>query len=538
MKTITFYSYKGGVGRSLALVNIATRLSEFGKKVCVLDFDLEAPGLHLKFPVNRHILERNYLGIVDFVYKFANEGLLDDDIKKYSINIKMSDSNFTLIPAGNTNSANYWKKLSAINWHDLIYENPNGLSFFLKIKELIEEQINPDFLLIDSRTGISETSGLSLSVLADEVVILAANNKENLSGVSKIIESLSNVKNTILEDLPKLKFVLSRIPFTDKPSDKTKEYNLINRIKREYLFPYIDEVYVIHSDRELEEFERVKIAYEKDDSSTQISIDYLKLFESLTVNDLSDKEIEKFKNIRKSERFLVLANNAENDIKKLEYINKAIELNISNADLFLYRALLHYNLDDNDAALKDLEIVLNKNKMNYEAIVFKIDILINQKLFAQANSIINRYLDIFKNDFYLLTKKVAILYFNKKYLEADEIATKMIELNPESSNAYSHRGNIRRVMKKFSDALNDVFKAYELDPNNVQAIATLGEIYAETGRISEFMIQFENAVKMNKNYMQEALRIEEIYREFRYDERFNSILARHGLYIPDNIEYI
>ena len=46
MKTITFYSYKGGVGRTLALANIAKRLSEFGKKVCLIDFDLEAPGLH------------------------------------------------------------------------------------------------------------------------------------------------------------------------------------------------------------------------------------------------------------------------------------------------------------------------------------------------------------------------------------------------------------------------------------------------------------------------------------------------------------
>ncbi|MBK7057003.1 MAG: AAA family ATPase [Leptospiraceae bacterium] len=43
MKTVTFYSYKGGVGRTLALANIAMRLSEFGKKVCILDFDLEAP---------------------------------------------------------------------------------------------------------------------------------------------------------------------------------------------------------------------------------------------------------------------------------------------------------------------------------------------------------------------------------------------------------------------------------------------------------------------------------------------------------------
>lgn len=58
MKTITFYSYKGGVGRSLALVNIATRLAEFGKKVCVLDFDLEAPGLHLKFPDSKNKIKK------------------------------------------------------------------------------------------------------------------------------------------------------------------------------------------------------------------------------------------------------------------------------------------------------------------------------------------------------------------------------------------------------------------------------------------------------------------------------------------------
>ncbi|MBU0764165.1 MAG: AAA family ATPase, partial [Bacteroidetes bacterium] len=38
MKTITFYSYKGGVGRTLALANIAKRLAEFGKKVCLIDF--------------------------------------------------------------------------------------------------------------------------------------------------------------------------------------------------------------------------------------------------------------------------------------------------------------------------------------------------------------------------------------------------------------------------------------------------------------------------------------------------------------------
>ena len=170
MKTITFYSYKGGVGRSLALVNIATRLAEFGKKVCVIDFDLEAPGLHLKFPISKKNLADLDKGIVDYVYEFSNNGILKDTIKDYSIEINISKYGkpLTLIPAGNTNSKEYWKKLSAINWYNLIYENSNGLAFFLNLKETINKTLKPDFLLIDSRTGISEMSGISLSLLADD----------------------------------------------------------------------------------------------------------------------------------------------------------------------------------------------------------------------------------------------------------------------------------------------------------------------------------------------------------------------------------
>jgi Mrp family chromosome partitioning ATPase len=48
MKTIVFHSYKGGVGRSLALSNLAFALSAMGKRVVVMDLDIDAPGLHSK----------------------------------------------------------------------------------------------------------------------------------------------------------------------------------------------------------------------------------------------------------------------------------------------------------------------------------------------------------------------------------------------------------------------------------------------------------------------------------------------------------
>src|SRR5215475_15535291 len=46
---VTFYSYKGGVGRSMALANIAVLLARVGKRVLIVDWDLEAPGLDRYF---------------------------------------------------------------------------------------------------------------------------------------------------------------------------------------------------------------------------------------------------------------------------------------------------------------------------------------------------------------------------------------------------------------------------------------------------------------------------------------------------------
>ena len=50
MYVVTFYSYKGGVGRTMALVNTAVELATNGRKVLIVDFDLEAPGISTYSP--------------------------------------------------------------------------------------------------------------------------------------------------------------------------------------------------------------------------------------------------------------------------------------------------------------------------------------------------------------------------------------------------------------------------------------------------------------------------------------------------------
>ena len=71
-KIISFYSYKGGTGRSMALANMAWILASFGKQVLVVDWDLEAPGLHRYFAP---FLDDKDLtctdGLIDMVSEFA-----------------------------------------------------------------------------------------------------------------------------------------------------------------------------------------------------------------------------------------------------------------------------------------------------------------------------------------------------------------------------------------------------------------------------------------------------------------------------------
>ncbi len=69
---ITYYSFKGGVGRSMALANIAEILYRRGLRVIIIDWDLEAPGVDQYF---RSVAERdleNRGGLIDLLVEYKN----------------------------------------------------------------------------------------------------------------------------------------------------------------------------------------------------------------------------------------------------------------------------------------------------------------------------------------------------------------------------------------------------------------------------------------------------------------------------------
>ena len=295
METITFYSYKGGVGRTLALANIAIYLSRFGQNVCIMDFDLEAPGLHYKFPqlVKTTDIKK---GLVDYIYEFTHNNVIPESLDEFTLELvhpSKSQGGIRLIPAGDVLSADYWRKLAAINWHKLFYEGySEGIPFFLELKERIRKEFDPDFLLIDSRTGVTEMSGLCTSLLSDKVVFLIVNNQENIEGVRQILRSIQAVERLPGQKPIGVTFALTRIPFPEEEKDKVIERQIIGVIQHFLNEPVEDlesqlnvqDICILHSDRKLELSESLRIGEEGVTKETHLLRDYLMLFSKIIPN--------------------------------------------------------------------------------------------------------------------------------------------------------------------------------------------------------------------------------------------------------------
>ena len=219
MKTVTFFSYKGGVGRTLAATNFAVYLAKLGLKVVIMDFDLEAPGVDSKFP--NFELPSGQQGLIDYVLRFQRDGdppgAVETIYCPVAISSSRGDCALGIIPAGDYLATDYPTKLNELDWNVLFSKERDGVAFFQKFLEQIEDELNPDVLVIDSRTGFSEIGGLCTQQLADETVILSSLASESI----KMTRHLARVirESEVARGLRKhveTKVVVSRVP---KPRD-------------------------------------------------------------------------------------------------------------------------------------------------------------------------------------------------------------------------------------------------------------------------------------------------------------------------------
>jgi MinD-like ATPase involved in chromosome partitioning or flagellar assembly len=198
-KIYTFYSYKGGTGRSMAVANFAHWLVRQSPppqgRVLLMDWDLEAPGLHRYFPDTADVAENvERPGIINYFWQIrerlesdpAVSALLagDESGAAFGREFPLDDylvrdiaPGVDLVKAGRLD-ADYARLVSAFDWVKF-YDSHAGV--FPALRRWLASEY--EYCLIDSRTGFNDISGVCTMLLPEKLVTVFTANRQNLSGV-------------------------------------------------------------------------------------------------------------------------------------------------------------------------------------------------------------------------------------------------------------------------------------------------------------------------------------------------------------------
>jgi len=232
-QVITFYSYKGGTGRSMALANVACLLakryvSNEDEKVLMIDWDLEAPGLHRFFEDSlrrSHSAQKldNQPGLIDLFMHIHTALQADEECAETSADrlfdkinleefiISTGISSLDLLKAGRFDEK-YAAKVNAFRWEELHAKVP---WLFRTMAERLTKHYK--YVLIDSRTGMSDISGICTTLMPEKVVVVFTPNRQSLTGVLDLVLQATDYRKKSDDLRPLIVFPLpSRVEVAER----------------------------------------------------------------------------------------------------------------------------------------------------------------------------------------------------------------------------------------------------------------------------------------------------------------------------------
>ena len=259
-KVITFYSYKGGTGRTMALANVAyilaqqqEKLAKNGKdkvkNVLAIDWDLEAPSLHRYFrnlfqnfhnhtrmqfgqAIDPESALNNHPGLIDFfsdlkqkidrednqiseetAFNILNEIELDDFV------IETDIPYLRFLKAGKIDEE-YINRVGYFDWHNFFYK-ADGL-FYAWAEKLADKY---SYALIDSRAGITDIGNICTMIMPEKLVAVFVPNRQSVTGLTELIERATSYRAESEDPRPLVVFPLpSRIELGEKKLRDTWRY--------------------------------------------------------------------------------------------------------------------------------------------------------------------------------------------------------------------------------------------------------------------------------------------------------------------------
>jgi cellulose biosynthesis protein BcsQ/tetratricopeptide (TPR) repeat protein len=201
-RVVTFYSFKGGTGRTMALANVAWILAANGKRVLAADWDLQSPGLHKFFQPFMSPDVSDQPGIVDFIRQCELTDELVSHVGQYVIPVNWQfpeNGAIDYLTPGRQENGDYVNALSSLDW-DTLPDDLWGAEFFDALRTELKNSY--DYVLIDGRSGRSDIAEICTLHLPDIVVDCFNLSAQAMEGAARIARQIRGYRERDITILP------------------------------------------------------------------------------------------------------------------------------------------------------------------------------------------------------------------------------------------------------------------------------------------------------------------------------------------------
>jgi uncharacterized protein YjbI with pentapeptide repeats len=201
----TFYSYKGGVGRTFLALETAAALAAKGRSVVYWDLDLEAPGVARNPSLSS--LPAPTQGTLDLVSSVLATGRFPDQWLSEAL-VSLPNSASPDAPVRGSLSfllpgvldATYPARFAAINWAKFFASSPDpatgrpvgpGLAVLHRVLRELHDKHGINHVIIDARTGLTELAAHCLLHLPNSVVMVTNLTDQSLSPIADLSRAIA-----------------------------------------------------------------------------------------------------------------------------------------------------------------------------------------------------------------------------------------------------------------------------------------------------------------------------------------------------------
>lgn len=170
-KIVSIHSYRGGTGKSNLTANLAATVASHGKRVGMVDTDIQSPGIHVLFGLDDHTINR---ALNDYLWGRCAIEDTAYDVTPAAVSAK--GGTMFLIP-------------SSVKTGEITRVLREGYDVGLLNDgfEALGEKLKLDYLFIDTHPGLNEETLLSIAI-SDSLVLILRPDRQDFLGTAVTVE--------------------------------------------------------------------------------------------------------------------------------------------------------------------------------------------------------------------------------------------------------------------------------------------------------------------------------------------------------------